>query len=522
MIKPKLTIFAAAFAFCFLIGFSYLKLATPRFLTFSDSAKYADAGRYLSENGFPAKVHHSFFDKNLLPNYVQGSLWSADLFPLPIVFFAGLFKIFPPSDFVVETAGLSIFALTGAIIFWLAFSKHSLTSGIISIILFAFNLNVLDYSVNSTTEIFFMLEISLLAFLISKKFPLNLLTIIPMTTMFLTRYQALLVLIALGITIPLQIKSSIKTRTLMFLGVLSLIALSLIISKRFQLSPISPLKTVGSFHVSTETSQANILRGAPDKSLNLLQFSKKVLYNLYNFIRSPERIAPPLVLGFFLIGLFNKQKPEIQTLSRLSVISLTLFLLASSATIPNARYIHPLNPLLIILSAISMAEHTKSKKLGIYKLIVIVSLTLISPIGHIFVDYRFRNQFQNIGMPPIYKIISDKLSSQIPPGKLIVTNLDAWAGWYHGLTTMWFPLSPEVLESTKLSTNPVDFIAISNYLEDSKDFSLGGWKDVLYKPDSLSPYLASNYAVLSSIKINPSENYENQDIKLVILQKNKQ
>ena len=367
-----------------------------------------------------------------------------------------------------------------------------------------------------------MLEISLLVFLISKKFPFNLLTIIPILTMFLTRYQALLVLIALGIIIPLQIKSSIKTRTLMFLGVFSLIALTLIISKRFQLSPISPLKTVGSFHVSTETSQANILRGVPDKNLDFGQFFKKVFYNLYNFLRAPERIAPPLVLGFFLIGLFNKQKPEIQTLSHFSVISITLFLLASSATIPNARYVHPLIPLLVPLSAISIVDHVKSKKQGIYKLVFIILFILASPIGHIFVDYRFRNQFQNIGMPPVYKIISDKLSSQIPQGKLVITNLDAWAGWYHGLTTMWFPLSPEVLESIKLPTNTIDYIAISSYLEENKDFSLGGWKDILYKPNGLPPHLAANYEILTTIKIDASENYENQDIKLVILQKNKQ
>jgi hypothetical protein len=89
------------------------------------------------------------------------------------------------------------------------------------------------------------------------------------------------------------------------------------------------------------------------------------------------------------------------------------------------------------------------------------------------------------------------MSKDLPQGELIVTNLDSWAAWYHDLTTMWFPLSPEML-----TNNPPKYIVLTNYLEDDADFALNAWKEVVYTPYKIeNEFLSKNYILLNTFEV---------------------
>jgi len=111
------------------------------------------------------------------------------------------------------------------------------------------------------------------------------------------------------------------------------------------------------------------------------------------------------------------------------------------------------------------------------------------------------------------------MAQKIPRGELIITNLDAWAAWYQGLTTMWFPVKPDFLGTYDQSLK-AKYIVITNYLEDDGDFALGEWQEVVYTPHAIkNQFLQDNYFVLDTFIIAPEEVYENRQYQGTILLK---
>jgi len=156
-------------------------------------------------------------------------------------------------------------------------------------------------------------------------------------------------------------------------------------------------------------------------------------------------------------------------------------------------------------------------KLRTFFIVAIILLISLPAIGHFTLDARFQNRLLNTSQPPVYRLIAKEMAIDIPRGHLIITNLDAWAAWYEGLTTMWFPISPDQL-SVGGKRPTAEYIVITNYLENDADFALGEWKEVVYSPNKISnQLLLENYELVKTFIIPAKDNYQNIEIKGTIL-----
>lgn len=192
-------------------------------------------------------------------------------------------------------------------------------------------------------------------------------------------------------------------------------------------------------------------------------------------------------------------------------------------SLPNARYVHPVIPLLIIAFSILLTDlltglDSMKKNVAIGLVLIVITLPVT---GQLTLDYRFRRGQYNYGSPPAYKRISAEMAKYINPGELTVTNLDAWGSWYNNLSTMWFPLSMDMLNLHENKQSYLKYIVITNYKEQDGDFSLGEWKEVLENPRNLkSEYLSQNFKLVEEFNISSSEIYEKQEVKGVIFKRN--
>jgi len=478
------------------------------YLTFSDSAKFAEAARSLLM-GQGLTIHHSFFSQQSLASYTPGQSWQAGFLPLPSLILSLVFRIFPVTDLTVALTGLTLFTICVILTFLIARKLHSTFSAFIAVILLASSLFFHEFALNATSEIFFTTEILLFTYLILQSSKVRWLSAIPLSLMFITRQQAVVFLLSVIFSAGLLLSTTYSKKlsvlffsTIIFFGIFKF-------SKIDVSSIYFPLKPLYSVQISTSQPQGQYLRGEAysPSALSVKTLVSKVIYNLYNFAKTPDRLTSPVVFFLALSACFHR---PFRRFAHFSWITLGLFTLAASITLPNARYIHPTLPLIFICAAVGLAQ-IPHKLLAWLTILLIVLPTL----GHLTLDARFRRQQFNYGQPPVYKVISDVMAQHIPKGKLVITNLDAWAAWYEGLTTMWFPLSPDMLSGYE---NKVNFIVITNYKEQDGDFTLGPWREVVYSPENITnTFLAKNYQILTTFTITPDKVYENQPFQGTIL-----
>lgn len=487
------------------------------YLTFSDSAKFAQTAlNLISDRGL--KVSHSFFS---LKRISSGSIFPANLLPLPSWLLSFIFRLFPATDTTIALVGLFLFVLSAFLVFLIGKKLHSIKTGIISSLLFLSSLFFQEYALNFTSETIFIFLILLFIYLLLLPKKLKLSSLVPLFLMFLTRQQASVFLGSALLTflvVFLFSKASKKKKTSVLLGTLLLFILGIFISRLTFGSIFSPIRIIGSFKIATGSNFGSYIRGGGYSSLNLFELSSKIFYNFYNFIKAPERLAFVPIFFLFIYSLFVKsKKKETGYFKIFTVVSLFSFLLAASATLPNARYVHPVIPLVMICAAVGLVELIGNLPSKIRNIaLVVLSLFIIFPtIGHLTLDARFRAQQFNTDKPPVYRVISSVMADNIDQGHLIITNLDAWAAWYEGLTTMWFPLEIGMLEGYE---DKVDYIVITNYKEDDGDFVLGDWAEMVYSPLEIkNEFLKDNYDLLTTFEITADQVYENQSYQGTIL-----
>ena len=485
------------------------------YLSFSDSAKFYEAAKNLiTGNGLV--IHHSFFSSSALVSYYPGQSWPTGFLPLTSFILSIAFKLLPANDLTIAAVGFLLFAFCIGLVFLIAKKLHSARAGIVSALLFSSSLFFFEYAQNASTEIFFTTEILLFTYLALQKNKPRWLAIIPLLLMFITRQQAILFLLALPTYfICFGLKNwrhrllSVIVIVLFFFGLYSL-------AKKDVSSIYSPLKPFYAVQMAAGVSQGLYLRGQTYSAtpITLKDFAIKVVYNLYNFAKSPDRLAPTAIFLLYLFSFFTSKHRQF-TFYTASVF--LLFLLGASASLPNARYVHPVIPLVVISASptlIQLLEKFSPRRFYLKLTAVLVFLTLPT-IGFFTLDARFRRQQYNIDKPPVYRQISSLMAETIPKGKLIITNLDAWAAWYEGLTTMWFPLSPDLLSGHQ---DKVSYIVITNYKEHDGDFALGDWREVVYSPEKIgNQFLKTNYRLLTTFEIKPEQVYENQSYLGTIL-----
>lgn len=472
-------------------------------LTFSDSAKYADTARtWLEGGGFSS--HHSFFD----PNFLSGplTLFPAKFLPLTSVYLMVVFKFFPANDQTVIYSGLVLWLLSSILIFLISKGLGSLKSAFVSLAIFITNPQILEFGVNCSSEILFIFLLLLSTWLFLNRKFVPFFCTLPL--LLLTRQQSLLLLLTLLITIAWYSKKHLKLITTTAISIVSLSAL-------FSFHVLSPFNNLLPISIDPRYPPGDYLRGRPATQLSPDKLFSKTFYNAYNFVKSPDRIAPSLILVLFFVALATTTpplQPQVKRFATFTFIALAFLVLAACATIPNSRYIIPLLPFVIVIVSVYLT----SKHLRPIITLFILGLTVIPGIGTATLDQRFLSKTTNPSKPPIRFEMSRIMSKYIHPGELTLTNLDAWGAWYFKLTTMWFPLSPNYLTSTHLPKH----IVISDYQQHDRDFALGEWSEVVNSPYSISNQLISTYYfVETTFTINSSEVLENIPVKGTILTK---
>jgi hypothetical protein len=489
-------------------------------LTFSDSAKFAQAA-FNFVRGQSLQISHSFFSPQLISTYSPGDLFQANFLPLTSWILAFVFKFFPANDQVVALTGLLFFFLSAFLVFCIGKQLHSVKAGLVSATFFLSSLFFQEYALNFSSEAIFIFLILLFARFLLLPGKLKTISLIPLYLMFLSRQQApafLGGLLISGVLIFLFSRVGKKKKTYLLLSLAFLVVLSIFANRLTTGSVFSPARIAGSFNIGAGSNFGTYIRGGEYKTLGIAGLSSKVFYNFYNFVKAPERLAFPVILFLFIYSLFVKNKNKwLGFFKVFTFISLFAFMLAASATLPNARYVHPIIPLVIISAGIGLVELLKNipKKLQNLSLVILLLFIILPTIGHYTLDARARAKQFNVGQPPAYKQIASVIAESIPQGKLIITNLDAWAAWYNGLTTMWFPLEINMLEGYQ---DKVDYIVITNYKEHDGDFALGEWAEVVYQSqDIANQFLNENYQLLETFTIRPADVYENQSFQGTIL-----
>ena len=490
------------------------------FLTFSDSAKFAQATfNLLSNRGM--NITHSFFNPHLLESFEFGSLFPANFLPLPSWLLSLLFRFFPATDLSVALFGLVFFVLSSLLIFLIGRKLHSTGAGLVAPLFFLTSLFFQEYALNFASEISFVFLILLFIYFLLLPKSWKSLSVVPLITLFFARQQTPVFFTSFLISVLAAFLFSRASKAKKNLSVLLLgliFILGIVVSRLNPSSILSPARIMGSFGISAGSTFGTYIRGGEYQSLSLFELGSKIFYNFYNFIKAPERLAFTPIFFLFIYSLFVKsKKKELKYFKIFTSVSLISFLLAASATLPNARYVHPIIPLVMISAAVGLVELVKnipSKARNIA--LIVLSLFIIFPtIGHFTLDARARaNQF-NVKQPPVYRQISSVMADNIDQGHLIITNLDAWAAWYEGLTTMWFPLEIDMLVGYE---DKVDYIVITNYKENDGDFALGDWRQVVYSPDSLeNEWLLDNFDLLETFEITPEQVRENKAYQGTIL-----
>jgi hypothetical protein len=491
-------------------------------LTFSDSAKFAQSATSLVK-GQGLQISHSFFNPELITSFSSGTWFPANFLPLPSWILSFIFRFFPATDTTIAFTGLLFFILSTLLIFSIGKKLHSVKAGLISALLFISSMFFQEYALNFASEIVFIPLILLFIYLMLLPKKLKLMSLIPLLLMFITRQQAsvflgsfLLAFLAIFITG----KANKKKKGLVLLA-LALSGLLFVIISNFTANSIfSPAKVSISFNIAAGSNFGSYIRGGEYQVLSLPGLASKIFYNFYNFVKAPERLAFPPIFLLFIYSLFIKsKKKELNYFKLFTAVSFFFFLLAASATLPNARYVHPIIPLIMILAGIGLVKLAESlpSKLQKLVLVVMVLFILFPTFKHFTFDARSRTQQFNVDKPIAGKKIAGVMAENIPKGQLTITNLDAWAAWYYDLTTMWFPVEVDMLEGYQ---DKVDYIVITNYKEHDGDFALGEWEEVVYKPEDIqNQFLRQNYQILKKFEITPESNYENKQFIGTILKK---
>lgn len=523
-----LSIFFTAVILCF---FRYIGIP---YLNFSDGAKFADLARNIL-SGLGYNGSFAFWDSNIL-GLSKGSffpsIWTPPLMPLSIAVF---FKIFGISDISVIATSLTFFFLTIIFTYLLGKKLFGNLVGFLAAISMIFNETFIHYGTSGASEPLFTFEIIVTAYLLTlKKKWTTVIGFIFMIIMYFTRPQAFIYIVGLilyWLLTTFKNKKAIKY----FIGIiiLGLLMDKLILSSlsgKYFLYPIIGRGAHALVHVTAVSSSTDTLRGI-DEQVTVISIFKKIFYNLYNLYKLLPQIASPYLWTLFLVGIFHWSKNKIFNAFKISAIfMITLTFLVTAFSIPLFRYIHPVIPLVYLISIETLVwiirkiadEIIKGDK---KKFVIIVSGVLVSIFcvgqtsGVILLDSRFNSKLINKNKPPVYVTLSKILKENTNSDQLILTNLDTWGSWYGDRKTIWYPVTPDMIIPSSKQENSLDAIYLTSYLTDDENYYMGEeWKQIFLDPKNIkNEYISKNYKFKASFDIKAEDVYENYSAKAVLL-----
>ncbi|MBP9759253.1 glycosyltransferase family 39 protein [Candidatus Dojkabacteria bacterium] len=479
------------------------------YLTFSDSAKYADVARSIT-SGMGYLATFDFWNGNN----------TEVIKPVYPYIISVAFKLFGITDISVIFTSIFCFILSILVTYLLAdkIFKNKIVS-ILSALSVGFNYNLIVYAFGGASESLFILEILVSIYLVSfKRNWLNYLSIFVLVLMFLTRPQAIIYIFAIVFyffILNYQKKKAIiySFLTILFGGFFYLLSNNQGI---FALSQNLP-----------NSSVSDSLRGTKFE-IDLFVILKKVFYNLYNFYKAIPEIMNPYLFGMFTVGVLSfftnatNDKDKIQDSFKLSTLfatALTFFITA--LTIPFYRYIHPVVPLVYIIAVATLVDLiskiTKEKFIILSSTFIILFFAVGQTLGIIFLDSRFERKLKNTDKAPIFVLQGRMLKDITSKDDMILTNLDTWGSWYGERKTVWFPVEPEMIGQ---ADRDIDFIYLTSYKMDDENYYMGDkWREIFNNP--LKQTILPDYEFVGEYQFKADDNYEKESGRVVLLKRKK-
>jgi hypothetical protein len=495
-------------------------------LTFSDAAKFADVARNLvNGQGFTSSF----------------AFWGGPPVILPFTPFsiALLFKLFGINDFAVL---LNSFIYSILIWIFTYLLSMKLTSSRITATMTAlavmFDLNMLTYAFNGSTESVFIFQIVAAFYFVSlrRKWATAFSVIIGIC-MYLTRPQAFIYLSGLVLFKLLSdydFKKAVKIFVIISIAfvIIDFSVLSKIPQNPFVYSIID--RSAGVYQIAAGSMGSDILRTgiSAENTGGIIVLFKKVFYSLYNFYKALPLIINPYLFAFFAFSLFAVPSSGLLGKFKYSALyCLLLTFLVAAVGIPAYRYIHPVIPFVYLL-AISVLTGlvVKMKKYNSGNLFVLTLLILFfavgQSLGNVLLDSRYKSKTLNLNKEHVYKLLALKMKTETQPNELIVTNLDTWGSWYGERKTIWYPNLPNQLIE-KDNIIPFDAIYLTGYLIDDKNYYMGPeWRSIYENPADKSKWtcdgcglIAEQFDVKNVYHIKAYENYERIETSAVLLVK---
>lgn len=508
------------------------------YLNFTDAAKFADIARNLVL-GLGYGGNFTFWAVKIF-DIIKEKIFPFNSIP-PVLPYSitAFFKIFGINDFAVMATSIFYFLLT--LVFAYLLGKKLFSSklvGFLSTLVVGGSYDLIHYALNGASESPFIFEIIAgLYFATQKKKWANITTIFFLILMYFTRPQAFIYIAGIILFWILN-NFKIKKATLVFIVVIvaGLFVDHFILSPlngKFFIYSVIDRSTGFSFNQSSTASDA--LRGASGiATTNIIQITKNIFYNLYNFYKALPEIINPYLFALFVISLFlktiNKEEHNFKIAS--SFMILTTFLI-TAASIPFYRYIHPVLPLIYIIAVgtlvaiINKFQKTNQKILILCSCLLVIFFSVGQTIGKFVLDSRFEAKTHNVGKPPVYVELSRLLRENTNPSDIVVTNLDTWGSWYGERKTVWFPLSPKQLIDPTIGEIPFDAIYLTSYKMDDNNYYMGeDWRMIFENPEDASKWkcdgcveIAKKYSLKGIYTIDDEENYEKENASAILLVK---
>lgn len=512
------------------------------FLTFSDSAKYADVARNLI-TGFGYSANFSFWSAWVF-DYLGQNIFSASGIP-PVMPFsiAAFFKIFGVNDFAIMATSLFYFLLTLFFVFLLAkkIFKSTLT-GILSVLAVGFNYDLINYATVGASEAPLIFEIVAASYFISlKKKWGTIAAFVLVVLMYFTRAQAPIYIAGL-ILFWLLTNFSIKKSLTVF--VIVLVAGFLVdyfilpkLAGKYFLYSFTGRGLGAAVQVTAGGSASDSLRGGAAAASGVVLLIKKSFYNLYNFYKLLPQIINPYLFAVFLIGLFKWGKGQLENSFKISsVLMIVLTLSAAAASIPFFRYIHPIIPLVYIIAVGTLVEtidlgfrnydlRKRQLFINLTSLFLILVFAVGQTLGIFLLDSRFEAKIHNVGKPPVYVVLSKILKDNTQPNQIVITNLDTWGTWYGERKTIWFPVEPKQIIDPATGEIPFGAIYLTSYLIDDENYYMGAdWRLIFNNPSDPKKWtcegcakIAKEFKLKGVYKIEAREDYERVDSNAILL-----
>lgn len=516
--------------------FSYFKLKTMGYLSFSDGAKFALVAKNLIEGGGYGS-DFTFYSGNLFAvDFSKPFIASGIPFLVPVIL-SLFFRVLGVSDFsvIIFSATFYIFLILAT--YLLAKRIFGNMTGILSALAIASDVDFLNYATSGASEMVytFLALASLLLIFENKKWS-DILFFPSLLLLYLTRPQGIVFILAF-LFVWLMYKFSLKKALTYFLGFLiGIFVLDKLIlyplSFRYPVYPIVTRGIQALFQYSPAAAVSDALRGGVGNYVGWKEIFTKTFYNIYNFYKLLPSIASPYMWGFFALGLFfwggDKKR---NTFKVAVVLAVSGTFMLTAITIPFYRYLHPVTPFVYIVAIATIGEIVSKfeyGRSGIYVTSFLVFLFVVGQsLGMIFLDSRFERRDKNLSKPPLHVVLSRILKDNTDPRAIVVTNLDTWGSWYGARRTVWFPLSPKQLVDLTTGQIPFDAIYLADYKIDDENYYMGGdWRKIFLNPDDSKKWMCDgcseikkNFELKGVYYVKRTDDYENQNSTSMLLVK---